>query len=383
MAANIGGTLSLQNFKEYSPDLQAYQIDEYPLFTDADVIGELREGCEPYTFLNMVPIHKDRGIAYASIMLRIYWFTSYQIDCQIETDNSKYHGGGISDEIAALASLKLGIRLKAGGMTRSFHGFYEDGLGRPHPSYDPIPQLIVRNKRRLMLPNVVKSVDLAALADLKSLRNISEDRYISLLRSARLYQDAIWIAENDPNLAWLMLISAVETAANQWSADLDSPSERLKSSKPKVAELLMNSGGEELLRQVADQIAPSLGSTNKFIKFCLEYMPDPPGERPKHAQVEWTKNYFRKEILNKLYEYRSCALHGGTPFPAPMCMAPYLIDGIVSERVCPYGLSATSQGATWKVSDLPINMNTFNYFVNGVLNKWWSSFVDEDNKIEG
>lgn len=112
-------------------------------------------------------------------------------------------------------------------------------------------------------------------------------------------------------------------------------------------------------------------------------MPDPPGERPKHAQVEWTETYFRKEILNKLYEYRSCALHGGTPFPAPMCMAPYLIDGIVSESACPYGLSATSQGATWKVSDLPINMNTFNYFVNGVLNKWWSSLVDEDNKIEG
>jgi hypothetical protein len=77
MAANIGGTLSLQNFKEYSPDRQAYQIDEYPLFTDADIIGELREGCEPYTFLNMVTIHKDRGIAYESIMLRIYWFTSY------------------------------------------------------------------------------------------------------------------------------------------------------------------------------------------------------------------------------------------------------------------------------------------------------------------
>jgi hypothetical protein len=36
-------------------------------------------------------------------------------------------------------------------------------------------------------------------------------------RAARLYQDALWIVESEPNLAWIMLVSTVETAAKEWS----------------------------------------------------------------------------------------------------------------------------------------------------------------------
>ena len=49
----------------------------------------------------------------------------------LETDASNYHGGSISDEIAALLSLNLGIRAKAGGCTRVFsEGDDEKGLSR-------------------------------------------------------------------------------------------------------------------------------------------------------------------------------------------------------------------------------------------------------------
>jgi hypothetical protein len=384
LAENTGGILSFRNFKEYSSDKQPYQIDEYPLFTDAHIIGQLIEGCEPYTFLNMVPSRRESGTVRESIMLRIYWYASYQsVGCSVETDVSQYHGGHINDEIAALVSLKLGIRLKSGGMTRTFHDYYEDQLGVPRSPINPHPQLIVQDKQRLILPGVVKEVDLSTLNELKSLQNLSEDQYVALLRAARLYQDAIWIAEYDPNSAWLMLISAVETAANQWTADMGTPAERLKSLKPKVADLLVSSGGKELLEQVADEIASSLGATNKFIKFCLEYKPEAPGKRPEHAQVEWTKNGLKK-VLNTLYKYRSNALHGGTPFPSPMYSSPEnTMDGLLlSEKACTFGLALHTHGASWKAEDLPINMNTFNYFVNGVLNNWWSSLIslNETNK---
>ena len=263
-------------------------------------------------------------------------------------------------------------------MTRTFHNFYNDQLGVPRSPTNPPPQLIVQDKQRLILPGVVKEADLSTLNELKSSQNLSEEQYVSLLRAARLYQDAIWIAEHDPNSAWLMLISAIETAANQWSNDNGSPSERLRSLKPKVAELLVNSGGEGLLDQVAEEIVHSLGSSNKFIKFCLEYKPEPPEKRPEYGQVKWTKSGLR-EVLNTLYKYRSDALHGGTTFPSPMCSSPEnTMDGLLSEKACTFGLAVHTRGASWNAKDLPINMNTFNYFVNGVLNNWWSSLINQN-----
>jgi hypothetical protein len=375
LTENTDGVLSFWNLKEYVPDKAIEAITEYPLYTDAHVIGELTEGCEPYMFLNMIPCQNAPGVVCESIILRIYWYISANRTFEVKTDTSKYHGGWVTDELAALASLKLGIRLKAGGMTRTFDGYNQDSLGKPRAQNYPIPQLTVRNKR-LVLPNVVKSVNLADLAELKALQNVNEGQYISLVRSARLYQDALWIAESEPALAWLMMISAVETAANQWSVDEASPSEKLKELKPELTKILMNYGGEDLLVQVAEQISPSLGATNKFIKFCLEFMPDAPMERPiEWAQIKWSKTSLRR-ILNKLYEYRSNALHGGTPFPEPMCRAPeqLSLEQGVPEKGC-LGLAVHTLGASWKSEDLPINMNTFNYIVNGILSNWWSSLV--------
>lgn len=378
MAENTGGILSFWNFKEYNLDREAYQIDEYPLFTDADIIGELREGCEPYTFLNTVPFKRESGTVRESIILRIYWYTSYQLKCNVKTDASQYHGGHINDEIAALVSLKLGIRLKSGSMTRTFHDFYNDQLGSPRSPTNPPPQLIVQDKQHLIIPGVVKEVNISTLNQLKSLQYLNEGQYVSLLRAARLYQDAIWVAESDPNSAWLMLISAVEVAANQWREDSGLPSERLRALRPIVADLLVSSGGEELLEKVAREIVDSLGATNKFIKFCIEYKPEPPETRPEESQVKWTKSGL-KEILNTLYRYRSEALHGGNPFPEPMCSPPEkTLDGLLSEKACTFGLAVHTHGASWKAEDLPINMNTFHYFVNGVLNNWWSSLIDQN-----
>jgi len=35
---------------------------------------------------------------------------------------------------------------------------------------------------------------------------------VALTRAARLYQDALWMIESEPSLAWLLLVSAIETA---------------------------------------------------------------------------------------------------------------------------------------------------------------------------
>jgi hypothetical protein len=64
----------------------------------------------------------------------------------------------------------------------------------------------------------------------------------ALVRSARLYQDALWIATPFPTFGWLMLVSAVETAANAWRSSMGSPLDRLRDTRPDLLEYLDGTG---------------------------------------------------------------------------------------------------------------------------------------------
>lgn len=377
MEEDRSSILSYWNLVDFDKEKEAYQISEFPLFSDSHVTGELNEDSSPYQFLNLISFHNEPGCINESIMLRLSWFIDGQRTYEVKTNYSKYHGGWVTDEIAALASLRLGIRLKAGDEVRLFGGYSKDPLGTPRASYKKRPEIFFKG-RKPILPGVVKKVNLGPLKDIQALKSVTASQFTALVRSARQYQDAIWIAESEPELAWLILILAIETAANEWITQDLTPLEKIKKSKPELSELVISRSDEELLKAVAEEIAPTLGATNKFIKFCLEFMPGAPEVRPvEFAQVDWSKKGYR-EILNKLYKYRSIALHAGTPFPAPLCAPPeqYGSEVGLAEKGC-LSLAVHTLGASWKSEDLPISMNTFTYFVNGVLNNWWNRIVQE------
>ena len=369
--------LSYWNMVEFDKGKKAYQISEFPLFSDSHITGEVNDDSGPYQFLNLIPHVNAPGVINESIMLRLAWFIDGRGSYGVRTDYSKYHGGWATDEIAALASLRLGIRLKAGDEVRLFGGYSKDPLGTPRSSYKRRPEIFFKEKRPI-LPGVVKTVNIEPLRDIQILKNVTASQFTALVRAARQYQDAIWMAESEPELAWLMLISSIETAANEWAAKDLTPLEKMKQSKPDLSMLIVSRGGEELLRSIAEEIAPTLGATNKFIKFCLKFMPSAPEDRPaEFARVSWSKRGL-KDILNKLYKYRSIALHAGTPFPAPLCLPPEQFrpeDGL-AEKGC-LSLAVHTLGGSWKSEDLPISMNTFSYFVNGVLNNWWNQIVQQ------
>ena len=362
---------------EFDKDKQANQISEFPLFSDSHITGEVNDDTGPYQFLNLVSHVNEPGIINESIMLRVAWFIDGQGTYGVKTDYSKYHGGWATDEIAALASLRLGIRLKAGEQVRFFGGYSNDPLGTPRASCKKRPEIFFK-ERKPILPGVVKTVQIESLKDIQDLKKVTSSQFTALVRAARQYQDAIWMAESEPELAWLMLVSAIETVANEWSIQDLSPIEKMRESKPELSELIALKGGEELLASIAEDLAPTLGATNKFIKFCLEFLPAPPEDRPvEFARIEWSRKGF-KLILNKVYKYRSIALHAGTPFPAPLCRPPeqYSAAEGLAEKGC-LSLAVHTLGASWKSDDLPISMNTFSYFVNGVLNNWWNRIVQQ------
>jgi hypothetical protein len=104
---------------------------------------------------------------------------------------------------------------------------------------------------------------------------------VSLARAARLYQDAMWIAESQPQLSWLLLVSAVEAVAGNWRLADRSAADVLREHEPLLHERLTQTDDEGLLADVGKMIAPTVGSTRKFVEFSLKQLPDPPAVRPR------------------------------------------------------------------------------------------------------
>lgn len=350
-------------------------VHEYILYSDAYITGELRTLTGPYEFLNTIPSPLTPSTINTPIVLRAQMPAAGSLPDMSRTDDSLYHGGGLVDEIAALASLSLGIRLLNGGISREFGATDDDPYGRPSESWR-VPRPVLRFPGDgPLLPSVRGSRSLQDLQRLGTIPTIEPSRYVSLIRACRSYQEALWIAESQPNLGWLLLVSAIETAANDvFSAEPDSV-ERLKTAKPELATHLEEIGGQQHLRFVADQIAPTLGVTRKFIDLVMKFLPDPPPDRPQGngLRLKWTKKHLKK-ILRKVYGYRSRALHAGKPFPAPMFRPPFKakLDEPGSE-VPLAGLATYSTGGTWLAKDVPINLHSFHYITRQVLLKWWKN----------
>jgi hypothetical protein len=346
---------------------------EYPLFTDTHVVGEIADGIGPYQVLNCIPDQRPDPHRPA-LVLRVTSHASWSYGEMEATDTTRYHGGTDSDEFAALLSLCLGIRLKSGGATRWFP-VGGDPRGRPwsfrqygHP--DPI---VVRSAWGPVLPGTQRERNLAEAQRLCTLPDLSPTQSIALIRAARLYQDAVWIAESEPALAWLLLVSAVEAAAGEWRRQENPPREIVQVWRPDLDLLLEQQGGPEFAERVAAILADSVRATSKFVKFCITFVPPPPTERPPaHRQIAWTDTKLRKP-LSKIYDYRSKALHEGTPFPAPMCMPPMKYEEAYAE--CVPGTAAAGFGGVWRVKDLPMYLHVFEYIARNALISWWDSLI--------
>ena len=380
MTPSRRGPFAYENWRAFLAGKPAQIKFEFPLFTDVRITGHITEGFGPYQLLNTIPLHEPDTLV-PSIILRTAWHREVNIDdSQInKTDTSRYHGGAEEDEIAAFLSLCMGIRLKAGGCTREFYPD-QDPVGRPtaawvhtnpvllkSPSFDSKLPILPRATGRHNINS--EAVILARLPELEP------PAAMALTRAARQYQDAVWIAESEPEIAWLLLVSAVEAAAGHWRGEEDTSIEKMRTSAygPELEKLLSKAGGNSLVCEVAALIAPYSGATKTFVNFILQFRPlDPPKERPseKWAQYPWDENNLKKSV-STIYHLRSRALHDGTPFPWPMCQPPRLAEF----QELP--LANRARGGEWLESDAPMLLHLFEYVVRHSLLNWWRSMLDE------
>jgi hypothetical protein len=360
------------------PNRICYGGSEYPLYSDAQVIGELSEELGPYALLNALPFASGTS-ANITIVLRVFFFephTTMPVGAgPLRTIDDSYHGGWLSEELAALTSLALGIRLKSGDANRRFDG--NDPCGRFSSFWTQrIPTLTIRPDRAIVPAPANRSLDEISVR-LKTIPYLEPRLYTELIRAARSYQDALWIAESEPHLAWLLLVSALEIAASAHVTLRGTPTDNLEEFQPKLAQMVRASGGEDLLSGVAEQLKNLFSATKKFLLFCEEFCPPEPSARPNHAyqRIDWAWPSL-KPILKKIYDLRSRALHAGVPFPAPMCTYPDRRGTDTPAEKAVTSLATQTQGGQWVPEDAPIALHAFQHFVRGALLGWWDRLAE-------
>jgi len=304
-------------------------VFEYPLFSDSRFTGDrLRFG--PAEIVNA---SEDRpGLISATLFLRIEDSIEPpppQLERYKVSRSGSYHGGDMKDEVAALLSLALGVRLKAGGTSRSWDFFHKDPYGKPMAGGWQIPRL-ERRWSSLMIPWAISHRSIEPLG--RPLTGLPLEEANALIRSARLFQEAMWLAESEPHLAWLMLISAVECAAapnrKRWA------------------------------------------NGQHFVEFLQTHKPDAPEKRPhSNVQVAWEES---QSLFKKVWEVRNKAVHEGEPFPLCVCQPPMQHEEWAAPEELPKA-GGYWPGPVWAQDDLPMHLHVFAHAVRGAILNWWRS----------
>jgi hypothetical protein len=367
------GPLCQSNWKLFAARAPRTAMVEAVLYTDTRIFGELELG--PLKFINTIA-HSHHGQELRpAIVLRFscHWPAQGYKPVTGTSDNH-YHAGDHFDEAAALASLILGIRLQAGPITRDFR-VRGDPLGTPINLSDmkAMPTLYP-SRRNPMVPRLNEPANLVDLEIMAKLPRLTREAASVLVKAARTYQTALWFADSHPEMAWLFLVSAIETAAGSWAKKHFVEDESFLPDA--VSEILRKHNCPESVDgPISEYLKESTKSTRKFIAFLLRFLPDPPKDRPESGSlhVNFDVGELKKDFLF-IYRCRSRALHTGVPFPMAVCLPPN--PQLKEERIFSIGMS--SNGATWDFKKYqPLLFHFFEHITRGALLRWYDS-LDAD-----
>jgi hypothetical protein len=185
--ASIGGISGPVLFENWRAALQNRNIlgaYECPLYSDAWLTGELTVG--PYEFINTVAHASGHvgGVVAPVLVLCVNVHMASVVPQMERTDTSRYHGGGLSDEIAALAALAMGARVEAGPTTREFER--GDLRGRPVAYYGYGIPVLSQSQIGSKLPWAIGAHSIVDLSWIASWFETDVRNQVALIRAARL-----------------------------------------------------------------------------------------------------------------------------------------------------------------------------------------------------
>ncbi len=359
---------SWANWRAHTEGERARTAHEFDLHSDSTIHGTARD-FGPYRLMNLRAGERKETALSRPVMVLRAWYSAHPDPREADAE----HGKREPDEIAALVSLVLGIRLQAGGETRHLdREDDEEPFGEPRAQAEVQTPVMPQGPWTQVVGHARRTAELCELDLLDTYPLLDATAATALVRAARLYQEALWISEREPWLAWLLLVSAVETAANTHKHDTGaSPADLLRELDPRLAKAA-EKYGESCVSDIAKTQVKLLGATKKFLDFLEGFLPDAPATRPKEYRLDWTKEGLRGP-LKKVYGMRSAYLHAGIPFPWQLRGAPEPCGDVPTETHPDHVEEAARRDGT-KVSDpsLPMHLHVFEYIARGALLGWWS-----------
>ena len=345
---------------------------EFLLYGDAPVSGD-RWTVGPYEIVNTLAWNME-GTRYAPPIALTMWDYLPREHWSLpmsETNLTAFTGTNNADEIAVLLSLTTARRLQAGGMVRQFESLHAPGRARADASMQ-MPQVPGRGRRRLPRQGEPHQISDDQIRLLDSYPDLSGDTAVALVRAARAYRDAIWIGESQPELAWVLLVAAIECAGNadKRAVEVD-PVVRLRASRRELAKQMRTLGfTAEQERMVAKQTAHLFKTGQKFTDFLMRFGPSE-GRTPLPAggSFPWADEVAKRQALDLVYDHRCNALHEARPIPYPMLLQPHADEEI------PLGLATSALNGVWCREDTPMLLHTFEYMVQNALVNWWRSLA--------
>lgn len=311
---------------------------EYEVITDSHIEGALIYG--PYSIFVWDHDIFSEG-EERTLCLRIKSNAKESFELPDVSKNGYYHGGYIEDEIIALSSLFLRRRLKLGSITRRNDLPYRES-----------------NKSGIAYKCLQKGEGnlLSLIEWFELIKKLNESLHLKYILAVRLYHRAILLIDEEPDLAYLNLVSAIEVLCRDTIIEkiplLSDIDQNLATIVDKVSEPLRSELVEAIIHR-------EKFITKKFVQFILSHIEDCfwEGERPRMGRVEPDS---LKGYLTKIYNQRSSTLHEGKSFP-PSIMSPPFYE-------CEIDLFRTSIGERcWDEHDSIPQPDFFEKLVNHVL----------------
>jgi hypothetical protein len=208
-----------------------------------------------------------------------------------------YHGDRLPAEFVALCSLFLRRRVRLGPVVRV--------KGVPLRVYGR------RVRQSAALYQTARLDDL--VSHMVTLQKLPEIDHEPFLLACRMYQQALDLLEDRPDLAYLLLVSAIEVFVGRYGKHMeeDDLPQPVRAALAKIPE---EDARQVLLRRILEL---DRGITRNFVQFVLEHTQDSfwqegtnlPAERGRILKGELPK------LLKTIYNQRSLTLHDGEPFP--------------------------------------------------------------------
>jgi len=364
------GTAAWENWRAYNDGLSSIEHFEDELYSDVTFTGDpVQLGPYKLSLVHRWPQQTPMGL---SLLLEgdihINLISDLVVDRELApTDKTNYYGGTLSDEIASLVSLELGVRLRYAGcrMTSGFNGngpilFAVAPFNRPGASAVEVVPFVMSREPRL------DHLHLTA-----KFANLDESDQRAVVRAAMSYSSAVWWANQDPGQAWLQLVTALEVAGKHKQAKKYDHAAVIEAADPDLWTLLQQVD-DPVRTALVKKLAGPLRATQTFKHFVASHAPEPPQVRSTWDQVDWDD---LETSAGTIYRHRSDWLHQGVPLPMPLIETRTHTDSQGTPAEVPMGNSSGSHGAIWEKEEYPMTLSMFEYIARGALLKWWGELT--------